>query len=75
MTGGVSAFFIKHLVKSAYQPVEMIVFLHNIAHSFLLPGMTKEIMYTRRKRMRRHLEIPDQAELGEWLSANIRPSH
>jgi hypothetical protein len=40
-----------------------------------LLGMTKETMYTRRKRIRKHLEIGDHAELEEWLSANTKPVH
>jgi len=45
----------------------------SIVDSCLLLGMTKETMYTRRKRIRKHLEIEDQTELEEWLSANIKP--
>lgn len=63
----------KEVTKSDLIVVALLYLGINITDSCLLLGMTKETMYTRRKRIRKRLEIGEHTELEEWLSANIKP--
>ncbi len=65
----------KDVTKSDLIVIALLYLGINIGDSCLLLGMAKETMYTRRKRIRKHLEIADETELEEWLAATLQTAH
>lgn len=55
------------LTKSDLIVIALIYLGIGISDSCLLLNMNKETMYTRRKRIRKHLSIDEQTELEKWL--------